>query len=198
MVRKTLLQALGLLCLVSLLAPSYAVSIRLNRDFGTSMGGKIKGTFSAKVSAEGATLVEFFLDGEPVASDTEEPFKWTFKTADYPEGDHTIEAVAYFESGTEKASIQKTFVTSFGPWFTLFLIGVFAITGVSVTLSIWWANKERKAPAGKTKCPQCETVFDRKWSAMHKGSAYRNTCPVCAKTFWAKRIEGEEGTDSSQ
>ncbi len=179
---------------LALLSPAAGIELRLNRDFGSSFGNRIKGRFTARArGADGAERVEFYLDEALVATATEEPFRWTFKTDDYPAGEHTIRAVAYFEGGrTEEAYIVKEFISSTGTWWTLYIVGIILfVAGMSV-FSIWVTNRERKRPQGKTRCPMCGSVFDRKWSPMHKGSAYRNTCPFCAKSFWADRLPDEE------
>jgi len=166
-----------------------AIELKLRRDFGTSMGGKIKGTFSASVKADGAEKVEFYLDGDLQLAPAEPPFRWTFKTADYPDGVHIIEAIAYFPDRTERASLSAHFVTSFGAAGTMLwtlLIGSIAGT---ILLTLYLAKRERSRPQGRTRCPRCSTVFDRQWTAMHMGNAYRNTCPTCAHTFWAKPLK---------
>jgi len=177
-----------------ILSPTLAIHLALRRDSGTKIGGKIKGKFSVSVKdAGGVERVEFYLNGELVEAVEQGPFKWSFKTGDYPDGNYSIRAVAFLKDGTkEEDGITVQFVTNFGWWWPLYLTGMLLFVAFSVLAALWQTNKERKAPAGKTKCPRCGTVFERKWSAFHKGSAYRNTCPICGETFWAKRLE-EEG-----
>lgn len=177
---------------------SCALELKLSRDFGTELGGKIKGTFSVRVrETEGIERVEFYLDGEPVETVTAEPYRWRFKTTDYPDGNHTIRAVAYFESGkTDEGSMRVTFESDFGDWWTIYLWGMVLFVGGILIITVWLTNRERRKPQGKTKCPKCGTVFERKWSPMHMGEALRNTCPMCGNTFWADRIEDEDAEGS--
>jgi len=191
--KKSVICTVLLLLLVAL-PICIAVELRINRDNGTQIGERIKGKFSARIrDAEGIVKVEFYLDGELVLSDEEDPFRWDFHTSDYPDGVHTIKAIAYFsDGGTTELAVAREFTTNFGQWWTLFIWGtILFVAGLSL-FAIWVTNRERKQPQGKTRCPQCGTVFDRQWSPMHMGDALRNTCPTCARTFWAKKISDEE------
>jgi hypothetical protein len=191
--RKAVISTVLLLLLVAL-PICIAVELRINRDNGTQIGDKIKGKFSARLrDTEGIEKVEFYLDGELVLTDEEEPFRWDFRTSDYPDGVHTIKAIAYLsDGGTVEVEDSREFTTDFGQWWTLFIWGtILFVAGLSL-FAIWVTNRERKQPQGKTRCPQCDTVFDRQWSPMHMGDALRNTCPTCAKSFWAKKISDEE------
>jgi len=184
----------ALLLLIVLALPiCLAIELRISRDNGTQIGERIKGRFSARIrEAEGVESVEFYLDGELVLNDIEEPFRWEFHTRDHPDGIHTIKAIVYLSGGgTEEVETSREFVTDFGQWWNFYIMGMVLFVAGMLIFSIWVTNRERKRPQGKTQCPQCGTVFDRQWSAMHKGAAYRNTCPTCAKTFWADRIEEE-------
>ncbi len=194
--RRSAIPIAVLLGVVVLLPITGAIDLRLHRDFGTRIGGKIKGTFSARVKdAEGAERVEFYLDDELVATTTDEPFRWVFKTEDYPEGEHVIRAIAFFVDGEpQEDTVTTSFVTSFGPWWTLYIWGTIVFVVGIVIFAIWQAKRESGRPQGKTRCPQCDTVFERQWSPMHKGNAYRNTCPTCSKKFWADRIDDERET----
>ncbi len=184
---------IGAFVIALLMSPGSCSSIelKLRREFGTSMGGKIKGSYSARVKAEGATRVEFYLDGHLQLALTGPPFRWAFRTTDYPDGPHLIEAVAYFSDRTERASISVHFVSSFGAAGTaLWILLIGSILG-SILLTLYLAQRERSRPQGKTRCPRCGTVFDRQWSPVHLGDAYRNTCPTCAYRFWAKPLDGQ-------
>ena len=191
MVRRGEVVSTVLMLLLVVMPVCLAIELRINRDNGTQIGNKIKGRFSARVrDAEGVEKVEFFLDGELVETDEEEPFRWNFHTRDHPDGVHEIKAIAYHTDGkVTDLGVSREFVSDFGQWWNLYIMGVILFVAGMGIFSIWITNRERKQPQGKTKCPQCETVFDRKWSPMHKGSAYRNTCPTCAKTFWAYKID---------
>ncbi len=188
------------LSIVMILVPPCALELKLNRNYGTSFGDRIKGKFSAKAKdVTGATRVEFFLNGELVATDAEEPFAWSFTTTDYPPGNYTIRAVAYLATGgQEEDDLTVEFVETFGKSWNLFLWGMMMLIAGVVVFSLWVTQRERKRPPGKTRCPQCGTVFDRRWSPMHKGAAYRNTCPMCGRSFWADMIVEGEGSDGTR
>jgi hypothetical protein len=184
----------ALAVLLLLLPLAWGIELGISRNVGTNLGQKIKGKFTAKArQIEGATKVEFYLDEELVMTSTEEPHRWTFRTEEYPEGVHTIKAVAYFPDGrVEEDSLQREFISSLGGWWGLYLGGMIALVAGISLFSIWVTNRERKQPQGKTTCPKCGSTFDRKWSPFHKGAAYRNTCPMCNNTFWADRLpEGD-------
>ncbi len=189
---RTVVFAFAFLMVVA--APCSALELKLDRTVGTSIGGRIKGRFSAKAKdADDVDRVEFYLNGELVYTDNEAPFAWSFRTTDYPPGNYTIRAVGYLAAGGEEEdSVSTEFVETFGKFWTLYLWGTMLFVAGMVIFSIWVVQRERKRPQGKTKCPQCGTVFDRKWSAFHKGAAYRNTCPMCGRSFWADEIDESE------
>jgi ribosomal protein S27AE len=184
----------ALVAVMMIAAPCSALELRLSRDAGTSIGGRIKGRFSAKVrDADDVDRVEFYLNGELVYTDSDGPFVWSFKTTDYPPGNYTIRAVGYLGTGGEEEdSVTTEFVETFGKFWTLYLWGTILFVAGMAIFSLWVIQRERKRPQGKTKCPQCGSIFDRKWSPFHMGAAYRNTCPMCGRSFWANEISEDE------
>ena len=54
--------------------------------------------------------VDFFLDGEMVKRDVEQPFEFRFDTRDYPTGEHKLGAKGYNNSLPLQASFIVTFV----------------------------------------------------------------------------------------
>ncbi len=182
--------ALSLLILALFLPQATpTVGLKLIRNFGTEIGGEIRGTFTVKAKAPGAEAVDFFLDDQLVATDSEEPFKWTFKTQDYPDGIHVIRAMAHYGDGaTDEGAIELHFVSKFGSKMLIVLVIIFLSVSGSVALTIVLAKREKERYQGRTRCPRCGTVFERRWSYLHKGSAYRNKCPMCGHTFWAESI----------
>ncbi len=185
---------LALAVAMAMAASCDALELRLSRDAGTSISGRIKGRFSASVrDADDVDRVEFYLNGELVYTDSEAPFAWSFRTTDYPPGNHTIRAVGYLVTGgVDEDSVSTEFVETFGQLWTLYLWGTMLFVAGMVIFSLWAVQRERKRPQGKTRCPQCGAVFDRRWSPMHRGPAYRNTCPMCAKSFWAEAIAEDQ------
>jgi len=175
-----------------------AVGLKLIRNFGTEIGGEIRGTFTVKAKAPAAEAVDFYLDDQLVATDSEEPFKWTFKTRDYPDGVHVIRAVAHYGDGAiDEGVLEVHFVSRFGSKMLIVLVIIFLSVSGPVVLAILLAQREKERYQGRTRCPRCGTVFERRWSFLHKGSAYRNKCTMCGHTFWAEAI-GEESEDHSE
>ncbi len=184
--------------IVGLVPNSLAMDLDIRRDSGTELSGKIKGTFSARVSGiDGVDRVDFYIDGELVETVREEPYRWEFKTTEYPDGNHTLRAVVHYSNGkTDEESARLFFESDFGDWWTWYIWGMGIFVAGMIIFSIWITNRERKKPQGKTKCPACGTVFQRQWNPMHKGDALRNKCPMCGKSFWAERIDEEDAQGS--
>ena len=87
--------------------------------------------------------VEFYFDNELKLNNTVAPFSWTFSTADYTEGNHIVEVVAYNSVGkTEVASEERSFVGF--PF--IFIIGAIlfcSIVFALVLLVTWYIIKEK-------------------------------------------------------
>lgn len=204
--KKKLVSYGVLLCLCGwLLLPTIAwaqsndLSLRLSRDFGASTGAGIRGTFSYRVDApETVVAVQFLLDGELIAEDTEAPFRYQFQTQNFEVGRHTLQAIGITEDGTtlESNVLTRTFVSQSDSlssilWLVIPLL-ILSLGGRWLTGRIAKRNKkedvERNYPIhgmlGGTICPNCQRPF-----AFHIWSfnfvAFRlDRCPHCGK--WSR------------
>jgi len=96
-----------LLTAVSALAQNDDLSLRLSRDFGYSLGGRIQGKFSFRVTGpDDLERVVFLVDGEQVGEDTKPPFRLQFRTETFSLGSHTLSATGFTSDGRQLQSNQ--------------------------------------------------------------------------------------------
>jgi hypothetical protein len=86
-------------------------TITLNRDFGYGgLNNDIRGNFTIGLSGDETQVsqVQFTFDGQPMATVSQSPFKYSFVTTDYAEGTHTLGAVVTLKDGTTLTAPAKT------------------------------------------------------------------------------------------
>lgn len=123
------------------------VSLSWYKNNGYGLGNDIGGqwTITAEVSSD-VTHVEFFLDNQLQQNATSAPFKWSFNTADYSNGTHTIKAIAYNAEG-QSATVQAE--RNFVEYSTNILVVIFGVVVVVIAVSLvaaltWVRKKEAK------------------------------------------------------
>ena len=87
-------------------------TITLNRDFGYGgLNNDIRGNFTIGISGDETQVaqVQFTIDGRPMATVSQSPFKHSFVTTDYPEGAHTLGAVVTLKDGSTVTAPAKTY-----------------------------------------------------------------------------------------
>jgi len=172
------------------------LQLRLRRDFGTSLGGRIAGTFSVSISnpPEDVVRVQFLLDGEPMGEDDSPPFRLQFQTAMFPVGVHTLTAVGYTSNGRQYTStaIQREFAESreLNSIVIWIVVPILLLTAVGTLAANWIANRSStgtKVPTGilgGAICPNCGKPFAiHLWSPHILGNRL-DRCPHCKK--WSR------------
>lgn len=173
-----------------------ALTLRLNRDFGTGLGTSVQGTFSFRVTGpDDLATVSFYIDEQLVGQDSEAPFRLQFKTDNYPLGVHTLYATGVTQNGRELTSnsISRNFISSSSAnRTTLYIvIPIIALSVGGILLSAWIANRGRKAsgktdinvngPFGGTICPKCGKPFARHVWGLNMVVGKYDRCPHCGK-----------------
>lgn len=76
--------------------------VNVNKEFGFANGSQIRGDFSISLIGDETNIasVTFLIDGQQLAVVSQAPFKTTFKTQSYPNGEHQLNAVISFMDGT--------------------------------------------------------------------------------------------------
>ena len=168
----------------------------LQRDFGYGGLGKIQGSFSLSVVNPPPSLerVEFYFDGDLVATIDDEPFKYKFHTSAFSSEDHKMSAVGYLVNGETLISnqITKEFLSSEQAWSETqnmigpILIGaaVLSLLGVGIPL-LFTRNKKfvlgKYGPSGGVVCPRCGLPFSRPIFAPNLLVGKLVRCPHCGK-----------------
>jgi hypothetical protein len=205
---KHKLRYLGVIVLLlSLLVPGWivkaqedeALRLRLQRNFGYGSARAIQGIFSMKASGpENLQRVEFFIDEQSIAVDTEAPFEVHFSTDDYPLGVHTMHAAGVTSAGAEMESnsIQMEFVSAGEGWQAGFKIAgpifllVFLILAASFLFTFLSSSKKlNPAPgtqrnygfSGGSICPKCNRPTPLHMMGLNLLGGKYDRCENCGK-----------------
>ncbi|MCL4871119.1 MAG: hypothetical protein KJ063_19340 [Anaerolineae bacterium] len=177
-----------------------ALTIRLSRDWGAAVGGRIQGTFSVRVTGpDNLERVVFYIDGERMGEDNEPPFRLQFLTDSYPTGPHTFTVTGFTRDGQELTSneIRATFMSASDSQESLTRVMIPLIVGLAlfaviVPLGIAIASKRQKLAPGATRhygvaggaiCPRCQRAYPRHFFSPNLFTGKLERCPFCGK--WA-------------
>jgi hypothetical protein len=177
-----------------------ALTIRLSRDFGAAIGGRIEGTFSMHVSGpDTLERVVFYLDDERLGEDSETPFRLQFNTSSFSPGVHTLTVTGFTTDGQELSAntITATFMSAEESRQQLrqtilpVIIGAVALSvGIPVIIALVTGRKTL-APgsprtygvAGGAICPRCHRAYPRHVLSPNLLLGKLERCPFCGK--WA-------------
>ncbi len=110
------------------------IELKFHKDIGySSFGNDAQGNWTARVTVSAdTTRVEFYLDDTLQRNDTEAPFSWPYNTDSYPNGLHTIKAIAYDQNeNAATAEAQQNFV----PFPADFMTDTIAIAAVAIAVA---------------------------------------------------------------
>ncbi len=176
---------------------SGGLQLRLIRNFGYGGLGSIQGRFTLKVQDAPPDLaeVQFYMDGEWIGTDQEEPFEFKFHTSEFEDGRRVMSAVGILANGgrLESNSISKEFLSSDQAWsetegiLVPLLVGVGVLTLLGVGLPLLALNKKdfvpgKYGPAGGAVCPRCSLPFSRSMISPNLVYGKLVRCPHCGKT----------------
>ena len=196
-----------LVLLISLLAPGWvfkaqedeSLQLRLKRDFGYGSGQAIQGIFTLKATGpENLQKVEFFIDGQSLAVDTEAPFEVQFSTDSYPLGIHNMYATGFTENGVDLVSnsIQMEFVSAEEGWQAGFKLAgpifllIFLILAASFLVTFLTTSKKlNPAPGTERKygfsggsiCPKCSRPTPLHTMGFNLVGGKYDRCENCGK-----------------
>lgn len=208
-----LLLALNLPLLATISAQSEDdLNLNLSRDFGYSSGtGKIQGTFSMGVSGpENLSRVEFLIDDEIMHEVSVPPFRFQFKTDDFPTGVHVLSAIGYTLDGNILRSNERRveFVTAQEGWqqalkIILPIFGlIFIISAASILVPIITGKGTKGGvPLGSPRsygmlggaiCPKCGRPFSIHIFRMNLVIGKLDRCPHCGRWSFVHRASPQE------
>ncbi|KAA3660015.1 MAG: hypothetical protein DWQ04_20680 [Chloroflexi bacterium] len=170
------------------------LSLRLNRDFGSSFGTQMRGTFSFRVDGP-ATLqrVEFFIDDVLIGEDNETPYRFQFRTSNFEIGPHTMKAVGYTNDGQALISnqIQRQFISASKSTNTalMIIVPILVLSLGGGLITSWIANRGRRksgkpvvdGPLGGTFCPKCGEPYAIHLWSLRLITVRADRCPHCGK-----------------
>lgn len=182
------------------LAQEETLTLRLSRDFGSSNGIGIRGTFSMRVTGpEELQAVHFFIDNLQVGVDNEAPFRLQFRTTEFPTGAHILHARGVTASGVtlESNTLTRNFMTAAENTNAILwiVVPILILTLGGRYLAGRIANRGRRAegkatiegPLGGTICPNCGRPYAIHLWSPRVVTVRFDRCPHCGKWHVAHR-----------
>ncbi len=183
-----------------------SLQLTVDRDFGFSMGGRIQGKFTLKVTGpENLTQVEFLIDDVVVSTDREPPFRYSFNTGDYDLGVHRISGVGYTALGEVLRSLVRTYkfvsmeegLRGASGIVIPLLIGIGALVMIA-TVGTMLMGRQKGRPrigeygaAGGALCPRCGLPYSRHALSPNLLIGKLERCPHCGKWAIVRRATRE-------
>jgi hypothetical protein len=177
---------------------STSLELRLKRNLGFGMGGRIQGRFSLTASGpDNLERVEFYIDDSPVSEDTTSPFGTSFNTSDYDRGVHTLMAIGYTSDERELRSNQITREFASIQSVALVVGGIIVLI-VGFRLASHYLTRNKGASSttdfgflGGTVCRNCGRPFGIHWWSLRLGFGRFDRCPHCGKWNMVSRTSAE-------
>ncbi|MCW5875317.1 MAG: hypothetical protein KIS85_00415 [Anaerolineales bacterium] len=194
--------ALLLILAAALLAPGSALAqsdsetltLRMSRDFGYSgFDNTIEGLYSLHAAGpENLVRVEFYIDGQLIASVEEPPFRHQFSTSTYQPGARVFSARGFTSDGGQLESNQLTRVLITDEESNQMLFRILGpILGISLVIILGMGlismRASRKPFDGKYSmlggavCPNCQLPFALNLMAPRLLLRRWQRCPHCGK-----------------
>jgi hypothetical protein len=152
----TTFTAVCLLMLISCFLATASAEPTLNLDWKQNSGFNTKsgitGTwtitplFIDNGTLSNATYIEFYLDNQLQKNATSAPFSWSFDTANYPEGTHTIKVTARNTQGETAVTEEQRDFAGF-PLISIVGALLFASLVFAFVLVVTWFWIQEKARA---------------------------------------------------
>lgn len=197
---------LGCMLLAAAAAPVQAQSadltLYLHKTMGYNSGSDIRGNFEMSVqSSQSLQSVTYLMDGQPIATVTEAPFKYKIDTAQFAIGWHEISAQAVLTDGSTLISAPKRYnfvsaeAESAGMRRILFPVlgAVFGVMLLMVLVQTVFAKKKHpSAPepgterdygiSGGAICRKCGRPTPVHWMGFNLGPRVKfDRCENCGK-----------------
>jgi hypothetical protein len=172
------------------------LNLYLIRNFGYGGLGEIQGNFTLKIRDPLPELdkVEFYLDGELIATILQEPYEYKFHTSSFPDGKSVFSAVGTLVDGTplESNRITKILLSSGQAWsetqglIVPLLLFVAGLTVLGLGIPVLLNRKKdfvlgKYGPTGGAVCPRCDLPFSRFFFSPNLLAGKLVRCPHCGK-----------------
>lgn len=182
-----------------------ALTLHLRRTFGYAAGSRIQGRFTVTVEGpQDLVQVTFTLDGNPISTLSQAPFRLAFSTGDYPLGTHALSASGQTSAGVtlEAQPLQLEFISAESSAGAALKIVVPIVVGALVLILISsvvpaLGRRQRKfelgsyGAAGGAVCPRCGMPYSRSVLAPNLILGKLERCPHCGKWAIAARASRE-------
>jgi DNA-directed RNA polymerase subunit RPC12/RpoP len=181
-------------------AQDNALELVLNRNFGMALGKQIQGSFTLALgNTDNLVSVTYFIDGQPMSTVSEAPFRYSFSTDGYALGTHRLSAQGKTRGGqTLDSNVIEVEMVSAAEGFqsagrVLLPIGGLLVVVIGVMLALQLLpmsrNKRRFSEggvrnygvAGGAICPRCGRPFARSFFGLNLLTGKLERCPYCGK-----------------
>lgn len=183
------------------------LQLKMRRDFGFSLGGRIQGRFTLTVTGpDGLEQVEFLIDDQVIGVDREPPYRLSLSTGDYELGVHRISARGSTADGRQLRAAELTFqfIGADEGWrasmgiVVPIIVGTIALMLVAALGMVFLGR--RKGPprigeygvAGGAVCPRCGLPYSRHFLSPNIVIGKLDRCPYCRKWAIVRRATGED------
>ncbi len=182
------------------------LKLSMSRDWGYGgLGGEIQGLFTLKIKdTDALTRVIFYMDDTVLYEDDAPPFKFQFRTDDYPPGAHVLWAQGYTADGAalESNRISVLYLTkeeaNAKTRKLLFPIlgAVLLAMLLSVLLGGVLGRREKQMPPGSPRryglwggaiCPHCGRPYAMHFYGLNLLTRRLDHCPYCGRWALVKR-----------
>jgi hypothetical protein len=187
-------------------SPEYRIDV--DREFGYGAGADVRGNFAFGLYGDLTTVrsVTYMMDGEPMATLDSAPFRFRFRTGDYPSGWHQITAVVTTTDGREvttpvvtlhflSAEAQGQAMTRvFG--LVLGLIALLVVGGMGAQFLSMRGGRKPGQPRnygllGGAICPKCDRPFPIHIWSVNMMAGRLDRCDNCGKWSVVRRAAPE-------
>jgi DNA-directed RNA polymerase subunit RPC12/RpoP len=209
----------GLIVCFGLVAPVLAQSaefrLHAQRDFGYNSGRDVRGNFTLSIIGGQETIqsVTFFIDGKIMsdrATVSQPPFKYSFRTTDFPNGVHQLIARVSTKDGrtAETPPVTLNFLSGQQQSQAMAKIIVPLMIGIAVVLLISVGvqylllrnNPNRFSPGaprnygikGGTICPKCGRPYAIHLMSVNLPGGTYDRCDYCGKRAFVRRRSPRE------
>lgn len=184
-------------------------TISLQRNFGYGgFGNDIQGFFqiSLKGPLEEVKEVVYTLDGEPMGTVTQSPFKLDFDTENFVPGEHQLGAKVKLLDQDEvfARSVRLRILSKQEASQSVFkiLIPILALAGGAAVISSLIAGRGKGTVPGQAQnynglyggavCPKCGHPFPRSFLGINLAVMRVERCPSCGKWINSRRASPQE------
>jgi hypothetical protein len=183
------------------LAQDEELRISVRKNFGFNAGSRIQGSFRLEATGPADLVsVTFLVDGQPIGTVSQPPFRLDFRTEDYALGSHELGAVGETAGGRALTATPRTFefVSAAAGWDLtmsfmvplLVIVGLVMLLGLGVPFVQSMRGQRQSVPPGTERnyglvggaiCPKCGRPTPRHLWGLNMLVGKFDRCENCGR-----------------